>query len=146
MSELQDTFAKIMANYDSVQRMTRDAETTLANTKAEQKKAEEALNKSKQEHGKLLAELDAKKIAADSAAAEAALRIQVNRDQTAELLKIREDNERREKAVVVREAAITEVQKKLMSKSADLQAREDEVAKREADIAARRAKLQEALT
>jgi hypothetical protein len=146
MTELQDTFAKILANYESVQRMTRDAETVLANTKAEQKKAEEALNKSKQEHGKLLAELDAKKSAADSAAAEAATRIQVNRDQTAELLRMREDIDRRDKAVALREAAVTQVQTKMMSKSAELQAREDEVIKRETDMAARRAKLQEALS
>jgi hypothetical protein len=146
MSELQDTFAKIMANYDDVQRMTRDAEMRLANTKAEQKKAEEALNQSKQEHGRLLAELDAKKIAADSAAAEAATRIQVNRDQTAELLRMREDMDRRDKAVASREAAVTQVQTKLMSKAAELQTREADVAKHEADMAARRAKLQEALT
>jgi len=146
MSELQDSITKITANFDNVQRMMREAETALANTKAEQVKAEAALQATKQEHGALLGQLDAKKTEADRAAEEAATRIQLNRDQTAELLRIREDNERRDKAISAREAAVSEIQKKLMSKSAELDARALAIGETEADISRRKAKLQEALS
>jgi hypothetical protein len=146
MNELQDSITKIAANFDNVQRMMREAETALANTKAEQTKAEAVLQATKQEHGALLGQLDAKKVAADKAADEAATRIQLNRDQTAELLRIREDNERRDKAISAREAAVSEIQKKLMSKAAELAAREHEVHEAENRMAARQARLQEAMS
>jgi septal ring factor EnvC (AmiA/AmiB activator) len=146
MTELQDSIAKITKEFENVQRMQKDAETQLAKTREEQKKAEEAFNRTTQEHGKLLADLDAKKIAADSAAAEAATRIQVNRDQTAELLRMRDDVDRREKGLATIKTAVKETAARLSSQESDLNRREQELSKHEADMARRKSKLQEALS
>jgi hypothetical protein len=146
MAELQDAFDKIKAGYDNVQASMSAAETALANTKVEQVKAEAALQAAKQEHGALLGQLDAKKTEADKAAEEAATRIQLNRDQTAELLRLKAEADKKLDVAERSQAMLNAMKQKLDAKEAELQAREQEVVKAENKMAARRAKLQEALS
>lgn len=145
MRELQDAIAGIVANFEKVSDNLRAAETALAKTKEENAKWDAALVQKKQDHGRLMSELEAKRVAADIAAEEAAARIKLNNEQMAELLKVRDDLKKRQVMVEQREATVVKVSKVMADAENALTARENDIATVEKDLARRKAKLQEAL-
>jgi SMC interacting uncharacterized protein involved in chromosome segregation len=144
--ELQDAINKIKTVYDGVQTAMEQAQSQLAKTREEIRAADAELAAKKSEHGKLMGELEAKRVEAERAAEENAKRIALNNDQVAELTRIKGELDKREKDLARREQAADLIMKRYSSSGVELDNRLAEVARKEAEIARRMAKMKEALS